>query len=673
MPRYSPNSPIPKPMSPDYLPPSDEYSPSVPYYGRPRSARYSPTSPEYSPRLPGRRAPVAGSSLTSPIYVASPPRSRRSSSSRPGSLSGESVASSVTFGRQSPSTPARTPLSPVSQVVRAVRSLGNIFTRRSISASPEEGQSPIDRFESSWQNIRRAQGRANLELAVRAFLEDWSIDELLGLIAEKHGEREETAVFRFGLRYLGGREWMGLEAGYQARLGAQMLLDELDLPGQRLSTALRRWRGVVAMADTLRGDSVHAITACLGASPVEEEEEEEGELPTRLLIAIQTFIDDQGLTRLIEVMEETHPEHAEVYFRNMISFENDVRIIQTPQPSEAGVMAFHIGSMLMGFEPPPRPLEVSRRSQPVRGVLPEWEEFEEDDWSSTASDDFVLPESARWSLRAIQRAADTRPVRWRRVFQRVRRHIDFYGLDATVRQYWASLDEAVKRDLEEDPRSAALLYGRLLGPRFRPEDNVAALIVDDLVATSRVERISASSIRASGVGRPHQAARETEALRREVICGAAFDVGDDEQKKEAHYRAHRHELQEYKKLRAAARRERSRSRESIIISKNVLPPLPLPGKRKRSLHEDGHEGGDELSPVPPGIRVRRVESVGVVVPRTPLPAAVAPVRRSSRVRERRWKQAADSQAQTTPTPAAKRVGRAKGTGSGQGGKGKKSG
>ncbi|KAK5123420.1 hypothetical protein LTR85_002852 [Meristemomyces frigidus] len=434
--KYSPESGIYKLTSPDYVPPSREYSPSVPYYGRPTSAKYSPTSPEYSPSLLATSKPDAGRSSKSPIYVGSSPSVNRSSS--PDSTTGsiESVAGSVTFGRDSPSPPL-TPISPIGKVVRAVRSLGNIFSRHSVSASPEAGLSPIDRSGSAWQNVRRAQGQESLELAVKAFLEDWSVENLLGWIADEHDERAETTVFRFGLRYLEGRGWADLDVNYQAKLIGQMLLDELYLPGQRLSTALRRWRGIVDMAETFHGDHDDAAPSSLAASATEEE------VPTRLLLDIQAFIDDQG-TRLIEVMEEIHAAEAEIYFRNLINFEDNVRIIHEPHPSEADVIAFHISGVLMGTEAP-RPLIVSSM-QPVRGVLPEWEEYEADDWSSTASDEFVIPESERWSLQAIGRAASMRPVRWRRVFQRVQRHIDSYGLDATVRQYWALLDDDLKQE-----------------------------------------------------------------------------------------------------------------------------------------------------------------------------------------------------------------------------------
>ncbi|KAK5123419.1 hypothetical protein LTR85_002851 [Meristemomyces frigidus] len=190
----------------------------------------------------------------------------------------------------------------------------------------------------------------------------------------------------------------------------------------------------------------------------------------------------------------------------------------------------------------------------------------------------------------------------------------------------------------------------------------------------------------SRVGRvlrqPQEPVKETDSLRGEIvrlqrelqravgplevricwICGDDFDDGDGLQK-EAHYRAHRHEVEEYRKSQAAARRERSRSRSS---GQSVVPYFP--SKRKRSVLDQGDEGDDESTLRTPRIRTRRLESVSI--PQAPAsadrgPVAVEPVRRSSRVRERQQEQAAVTQTSKTPTVSTKKRGRPKGTANGK--------
>jgi len=137
-------------------------------------------------------------------------------------------------------------------------------------------------------------------------------------VGRDHDEPMTTAGVRLELRYVEPKQRESSYFDKRTKLVARVLMDELDLSGQRFSTALRRWQGTVDFATVVQeGDDVNRYAS-----------------HKELVERVQAFWDDHETARLVQVIETTHSAEAEDLFRNMMSFENDGRVIHEPCSEE---------------------------------------------------------------------------------------------------------------------------------------------------------------------------------------------------------------------------------------------------------------------------------------------------------------------------------------------------
>ena len=139
-----------------------------------------------------------------------------------------------------------TALSPIQlkakEIATTVRTTAPVPTLQDpLPAIPHDAQDATKR-EVLWNAILRAEGWSNLHRQVDKFLEDWTPHDLFVLIAEHNNEEESTTRERFALRYWRVEDPEEVDIwSWEGSWGfARMLRDELDLPGYRFGTALRR-------------------------------------------------------------------------------------------------------------------------------------------------------------------------------------------------------------------------------------------------------------------------------------------------------------------------------------------------------------------------------------------------------------------------------------------------
>ena len=194
-----------------------------------------------------------------------------------------------------PPTPAWTPPpSPLTQTARiianAIRIAPTRLWRSDVLPSPPPlSPSHVDTTEDGWNVIRRAEGFDNLTRAVEAFLGPWQAYILMEYVAQEHNEDQRDTQDRFALRYLDGRNFDGLSDAGRALLLARMLRDEVDLPGFRRDTAVRRWAEIETSARRTDVNDAAAVKT--------------------LSNALEAFISDHGFERLVESLEA--PDRAD--------------------------------------------------------------------------------------------------------------------------------------------------------------------------------------------------------------------------------------------------------------------------------------------------------------------------------------------------------------------------
>ncbi|KAK3073754.1 hypothetical protein LTR53_004390 [Teratosphaeriaceae sp. CCFEE 6253] len=339
-----------------------------------------------------------------------------------------------------------------------------------------------------WQDIRAAQGRGKLERAIAMYLGPGTsrVPSVLDRLTEttdsrsavKHTMAEEIdfdgTYARFKLRYLNLDDGEALSGhgeveGIEAKL-AQMLVDELDLPGQRFSTVLARWQSIEAEAREIG----HSSSALQGDAWYESF----SNLQTRII----AFTNDLGLQRLAEAFAQEHSAEALRIFRPLgfrITFDNHtVAHMQAPNETTEEVALLVTSGLL--------DLADTTRLTPT-GVLlpgdevPRWAHHIEDLFGGAAKPSVTLASSID-GLRDSTRRTDG--ILWRQVFHHVQSHIKRYGLESIMRASFDLLSVDSRAQLGNDPEGAARELGRL-NYRYRPSDKFAAILADAYTTEAR--------------------------------------------------------------------------------------------------------------------------------------------------------------------------------------------
>ncbi|KAK3113543.1 hypothetical protein LTR53_009063 [Teratosphaeriaceae sp. CCFEE 6253] len=299
-----------------------------------------------------------------------------------------------------------------------------------------------------WQDIRAAQGR--------------EIDF-------------DGTYARFKLRYLNLDDGEALSGhgeveGIEAKL-AQMLVDELDLPGQRFSTVLARWQSIEADGREIR----HSSSALQDDAWYESF----SNLQTRII----AFTNDLGLQRLAEAFAQEHSAEALRIFRPLgfrITFHNHTSVAHMQAPNETTEeVALLVTCGLLDLA------DITRLTP--TGVLlpgdevPRWAHHIEDLFGEAAKPSVTLGSSID-GLRHATRHADG--ILWRRVFHHIQSHIKRYGLESIMRASFSLLSVDSRAQLGNDPEGAARELGRL-NHRYRPSDRFAAILADAYTTEAR--------------------------------------------------------------------------------------------------------------------------------------------------------------------------------------------
>ena len=295
-------------------------------------------------------------------------------------------------------------------VVTAVRDAAAIaFLRDPLPTRPSDTQPP-EALQTLWDGILAAEGADNLNRAVRRFLRHWTVDDLLAAIARENNESESAAQVRFALRYGDGGDRTE-DSQEQARLLSTMLRDELDLPGFRVGTALRRWRRIIAQASEL--------------NPLDEEGFD------RIRTSIFGFLHDHGAGRLMDCLQEDHASEPGV--QEALSAIIDVdpstgeRILYARhpmfQPGYHQIVARNVRNWLAGEDQ----LSFDRF---VAGSTPS-----KAAWADALHDE-PIPKDDHESRGTIWDARRTNE--WDLVYRRNLRHIDLFGIEDLVEWFFGA-------------------------------------------------------------------------------------------------------------------------------------------------------------------------------------------------------------------------------------------
>ena len=317
--------------------------------------------------------------------------------------------------------------------------------------------------EVLWDAVLRAEGFDNLRQQAERFLATWTPHDLLVLIAEQNNEEESETRERFALRYLGVTEPEDVDMwGWEGVYGfARMLHDELDLPGFRFGTALRRWRKIVG-----RVGKLHQL-------------DQEGADMTRN--SILALIHDHGFTRLVDCIQEDHAKELGV--QNALSAIKKV----DPQTGEKvllepdfwygfmnhAVVAANVRDWLFG--------ESQLSLPPSKGGYPRrWRA-----WAQWLDVD-TIPANADLSIESIMHAAHSEAsiTHWKEGYTRALRHIDLFDIESLVEQVLEGLSPSRRNFWMNHNVEAILAKGR----RPRPTERLAAVVADELAAERRRER-----------------------------------------------------------------------------------------------------------------------------------------------------------------------------------------
>ncbi|KAK0892056.1 hypothetical protein LTR02_013636 [Friedmanniomyces endolithicus] len=470
---------------PDYL------SPAPPYRGSSLPDYQSPAPPYRSPSLPSlpdyeSPPPVRSPSLPSlPDYEPTPDRSPSLPDYQPSpDRNPRSVPRyrglELNVGRRDPLT--RTPVTPLATVWSSIQNaVGYIcgYPRNSAPASPNLSGPAYGR-EDRWMDLRTAEGRSSLESVIIDWLmmaSDYNegLAQLIVRIAQEHGEPPEVTDQRFRLRYLGLERIRNMQSQDLANRIAQMLVDELDLPGQRYSTALHSWQEIVRGAGNDAGSQ----------PPLDFEVDDD------LVQRVQSFIRVHGFRIFLQCFDWTHRGDAGDLFPGFFAQGPDhqnrhgLRTAVWQPNDDVEEISHFIAGLLQGTRPL-EPFTPGNRLAP--GSRPEYDE-EADDSPEAREYDAEQSRGVRFSLQAIRDLIAEPGVTWRQVFHVYQRHILLYGMQDVVFDADTALPRGLSELMRTRPEDVAYDMARL-NHRFSLEDGVAAILAD--AATVRLRGTTAS-------------------------------------------------------------------------------------------------------------------------------------------------------------------------------------
>ncbi|KAK4955647.1 hypothetical protein LTR10_006586 [Elasticomyces elasticus] len=396
--------------------------------------------------------------------------------------------------------------SPQSPLFAAINGVLNLFGRgRRTPSEDRQRTPPEDRARANreyqaerdadnlrWDIIRNAHGRDNLVDAVSIYLGDNPGENgprnLLARIAQEHGESTSTAEDRFTLRYLELIEYNSTPRDGSepdtAWLLAQMLTEELDLPGQSFATAFARWQEIVDSVVPLPADAVLPDDVY---QPYDY-------LHRPLRADVLDFLETFGLRMLIRSLESTHPARAEDYLWMVRTINDDIpesyirpgqEGIAVPEQNNEAI-SWDVTAILQSMTLVVA-LEATDRVLP--GSRFGWAEEEADVPAAKR-----LADSQRLgsevSLDIIRRLNEegTEEPEWRFAFHIIHRHITTYGLRLLA-------EHLLSREEAEELRTG-LKTGRLdtveqrsrMNSGFVQTERIAAWLTDVAVQQSRERR-----------------------------------------------------------------------------------------------------------------------------------------------------------------------------------------
>ncbi|TKA34646.1 hypothetical protein B0A54_13790 [Friedmanniomyces endolithicus] len=418
-----------------------------------------------------------------PGYQPSPDRSPRSVPRHRGP--------DLNAGRRDPLT--RTPLTPLATVWSSIQNaVGYIYgyPRNSAPVSPNLN-GPAHGREDRWMNLRTAEGRVRLESVINDWLMMGSDDneglaQLIVRIAQEHGEPPEVTDERFRLRYQGVERIRNMQSQDLANRIAQMLIDELDLPGQRYSTALHSWQEIV-----------HGARNDAGSQPPLD-----SEIDDDLVQRVQSFIRIHGFRIFLQCLDWTHRGDAGDLFPRFFAHGPDhhnrhgLRTAVWQPNDDDEEISHYIAGLLQGTRPL-EPFTAGNRLAP--GSRPEYDE-EADDSPEAGEYDAEQSRGVPYSLQAIRDLIAEPGVTWRQVFHVYQRHILLYGMQDIVFDAGTTLPRGLSELMRTRPEDLAHDMARL-NHRFSLEDGMAALFADAAIARSRGTTASWPLLHGGGRGR----------------------------------------------------------------------------------------------------------------------------------------------------------------------------
>ncbi|KAK5719704.1 hypothetical protein LTR17_015239 [Elasticomyces elasticus] len=473
------------------------------------SAARSPGEKELSP-LPDYESPPVRAASSPPIT----PRAQPAGSRLAGLLENPDMVTTPEDLRQTSDTGSiglgihnsDNGNSPRSPLFNAINGVLNLFGRgRRTSSEDRQRTPPEDRARANrvyqaerdadnlrWEIIQNAHGPDNLVADVAMYLEDNPGEDgprnLLARIAQEHGEAASTAEDRFTLRYLEPIEYNSTPRDGSepdtARLLAQMLTEELDLPGQSFATAFARWEEIVDSVVPLPADAVLPDDVY---QPYDY-------LHRPLRADVLDFLETFGLRMLIRSLERTHPARAEDYLW-MVRTINDAipesyirsgqEGIAVPQQNNEAI-SWDVTAILQNMTPVVA-LEATDRVLP--GSRFGWAEEEADVPAAKR-----LADSQRLGLKVsldiIRRLnkEGTEGPEWRFAFHVIHRHITTYGL-RLLAEHLLSREEAEElRTGLETGRLDTVERRSRMNSEFVTSERIAAWLTDVAVQQSRERR-----------------------------------------------------------------------------------------------------------------------------------------------------------------------------------------
>jgi len=340
-------------------------------------------------------------------------------------------------------------------------------------------------------NLRTAEGRVRLESVINDWLMMGSDDneglaQLIVRIAQEHGEPPEVTDERFRLRYQGVERIRNMQSQDLANRIAQMLIDELDLPGQRYSTALHSWQEIVRGA---RNDA--------GSQPPLD-----SEIDDDLVQRVQSFIRIHGFRIFLQCLDWTHRGDAGDLFPRFFAHgpghhnRHGLRTAVWQPNDDDEEISHYIAGLLQGTRPL-EPFTAGNRLAP--GSRPEHDE-EADDSPEAGEYDAEQSRGVPYSLQAIRDLIAEPGVTWRQVFHVYQRHILLYGMQDIVFDAGTTPPRGLSELMRTRPEDLAHDMARL-NHRFSLEDGIAALFADAAIARSRGTTASWPLLHGGGRGR----------------------------------------------------------------------------------------------------------------------------------------------------------------------------